>query len=281
MNISLDSHQKGYALNRWDAVAIVAGGFSGLPLALRHFQQGYKPQESKWHFVIGGLELIPGIGLVVSLIDFICARVLRKTEEAHITECITSIDQIPRLASINGISIEEIEKRARPAIHPNGPNKTVENEGWSYSGFLGMDESFKDVLLADWKSVQALGWTHAELASHLDAIQQRLEQDCDTGQELHFTYEYSKNGQVVLELTGVYVPTRGRQEDIFKPAGASYGWSRGFHLMNPSNGAKVQWGKGQVAYIRKYGFYEGGGKGNEYRVDPVTLIALLTGKGTG
>src|ERR1700733_5887388 len=129
MTVSLSNHHQGYTINGWDSLAIMATGFSGLPLALRHFQEGCKPQESKWHFAIGILELIPGIGLVVCLIDFIFARTLRKTEELHITECITSIDQIPHLASINGISIEEIEKRARPAKHPNGPNKTVENEG--------------------------------------------------------------------------------------------------------------------------------------------------------
>ena len=64
----------------------------------------------------------------------------------HITDSITSVEQIPTLASINGISIDEIEKRARPAKRSLGPNQTVETEGMSYSGFLGLNESFKEVL---------------------------------------------------------------------------------------------------------------------------------------
>ena len=67
----------------------------------------------------------------------------------HITDSITSEEQIHTLASINGLSIHEIEERARP--------ENVENNGMSYSGFLGIEESFKEVLLSDWKTVRALG----------------------------------------------------------------------------------------------------------------------------
>ena len=39
-------------------------------------------------------------------------------------------------------------------------------------------------------------------------------------------------------------------------------------------------GKGTQAamLVKKYGFYEGGGSVNPWRIDPVKLVALLTGK---
>ncbi len=40
----------------------------------------------------------------------------------------------------------------------------------SHKGFLSEGEHFKDVLKSDWKTVQALGTTHIELANHIKAI---------------------------------------------------------------------------------------------------------------
>jgi O-acetyl-ADP-ribose deacetylase (regulator of RNase III) len=70
---------------------------------------------------------------------------------------ISSYESIDQLKALNGVSIEEIEKRARP-------------DAQSECGFLGKNEKLKDVLKADWHTVEALGTTHTELADEITAI---------------------------------------------------------------------------------------------------------------
>lgn len=197
----------------------------------------------------------------------------------HITGSITSEEQIYTLASINGIPIDEIERRARPAKSPQGPNQTVENEGVSYSGFLGMNESLKEVLLADWQTVRVLGWTHEALAFHLGAICKGVQAAGSYNNQVELRYDHSGKGGATQTLKATYVRHRGTQVDIFSPSmdfGSS--WNGQCSITNISTGASVMWSPGVEIYIRKYGFYEGGGKQNQYRVDPVALISVLTGE---
>lgn len=69
---------------------------------------------------------------------------------------------------------------------------------------------------------------------------------------------------------------KGFQEDIFHPK-LWNGWSTELKITNLLNGQSVTIGEGVVGYIKRYGFYEGGGDKNRYRVDPIRLVAILTG----
>ncbi|KAL6057765.1 hypothetical protein QOT17_015269 [Balamuthia mandrillaris] len=63
---------------------------------------------------------------------------------------------------------------------------------------------------------------------------------------------------------------------------AQWKWCVEYKFKNLNNGLKVRIGgdatAGVVRYIQNYGFYEGGGPSNAYRVDPSVLVAVLTGQ---
>ncbi|KAL6072390.1 TFIIS central domain-containing protein [Balamuthia mandrillaris] len=63
---------------------------------------------------------------------------------------------------------------------------------------------------------------------------------------------------------------------------AQWKWCVEYKFKNLNNGLKVCIGgdatAGVVRYIQNYGFYEGGGPSNAYRVDPSVLVAVLTGQ---
>ena len=71
---------------------------------------------------------------------------------------------------------------------------------------------------------------------------------------------------------------KGIQEDLFRKDEKEYiGWNRDIHITNLLNFKTVKIGEGVIDYIEKYGFYEGGGSQNSYRIDPQKLISILTG----
>ncbi len=83
----------------------------------------------------------------------------------QMTTRLTSLQQIESLTEINGVPIDEIERRARP--HIRGQSGDFD---FSEDGFLGTNDRFKDVLRKDWETVEALGTTHLELSVHLSNI---------------------------------------------------------------------------------------------------------------
>jgi len=79
--------------------------------------------------------------------------------------------------------------------------------------------------------------------------------------------------------------TKGYQEDLFRPKDYSQRdvdtpekWSIHQVIENQTNGVRLVLNPGVLNYIRQFGFYEGGGEENPYRVDPIKVVALLTGK---
>lgn len=187
----------------------------------------------------------------------------------------TEIDRyemIAQLEKINGTPIAEIEKRSRPGQ-------------FACSGFIGSTENFKDVLQRDWKTVQALGITHIELAAQLKAIWNRVQQSGGSGISYNFSYRVDLLPNKFLQgaeqnLSGKIVHWRGYQQDIFDRDGDKayqYSWDRDLILTNLSNNLSITVAYGVMDYIEKYGFYEGGGDQNSYRVDPLKLVAVLTG----
>lgn len=248
---------------------------------------------------------------------------------ARMATAIDRYETIALLEQINGIPIAEIEKRARPGQYAK-------------SGFMGPTESFKDVLQKDWRTVQALGTTHIELAAHLKEIWNKVRsgseetrnfsyrvnllpnsslQECDRSAQGNnhlskkiifalgiiagvgaiigaFTishlfllallpatgciaYASGKNEPIVGQiLRGKIQAYKRIQEDLFaqnENQAYAWGWNSELCLINPFNNLSVTVGQGVIDYIERYGFYEGGGDQNLYRVDPLKLVAILTG----
>lgn len=189
--------------------------------------------------------------------------------------------QLDNLKSINGLTLEQIEARARPGA-------------FSQSGFIGKDESFIEVLKKDWETVESLKVTHEQLATHLKNIincAQRYKSPYHNHANPE-AFEYSsedlkdfltEDGPQMVEVFLNY--TRGQQDDLFEPIDPTQrevdtpqGWNEEIVVKNPSNGIELRLNTGILSYIREFGFYEGGGDENPYRVDPRKVMSLLTGK---
>ena len=242
-------------------------------------------------------------------------------EPVRMATSIASYEAIEKLTHINGLSIERIELRARP-------------RGMATSGFIGADESFKEVLQRDWKTVEALGTTHIELAERIREIWREAEnkqaflsfETIDNTAPLKLpepkrppsytrmrifalevimgigaliaAYRYSPCAlaalvpaagcityasrvkkvdpvkEKTLSVIGHIRMCFGKQDDIFDQR---LGWGRDLLLKDTKNDLLIMIGEGVVDYIEQYGFYEGGGESNPYRVDPLKLVAILTG----
>lgn len=162
---------------------------------------------------------------------------------------------------------EQIERRARP-------------NGYAMMGFLGPNDSFKEVLKKDWETVGRHNTTHEEIVNHLRSIIKLADahQHESDHEIVHVTY----NGQ---PLDVSLCATRGLQYDIFNPPQESdrnvdtpKAWNDDIFVKNTKNGVSVVVTTGTLSYIREFGFYEGGdGKENRYRVDPEKVIAILSG----
>jgi hypothetical protein len=203
---------------------------------------------------------------------------------------ISTIEKIDLIQSINGISIEAIEARARPGKE-------------AISGFLGKEESFKEVLKKDWETVTNLKVTHVELSAHLRKIlevarqteEELLKNKKITVDELDraaFPIEYNTNQ---LAMNTIFAPTqqlkvklqstKGYQSDIFMPEDESQRqvdtpkkWSEEHYVTDKNSTFRLYLNSGILSYIHNFGFYEGGGEENRYRVDPTKIMSLLTGK---
>lgn len=236
------------------------------------------------------------------------------------TQKIIDINQIRGLTEINGVSIREIEKRARPGAY-------------AVSGFLGATESFGAVLKADWTAVQNLGTTHAKNAKALNDIWQFRKtnpganilyndstgtikagtmDDCVreckklsilltiailagsiAGAALGHPYALLGLIPAAILICRLWIAkrdgfqplrveiltSRGGQESIFgdRP-GRENNWGREMWVTNLSNNVHIKVASGVIDYIEDFGFYEGGGEQNKYRVDPAKLHSILTGK---
>lgn len=227
-------------------------------------------------------------------------------EELQKTEKVASVDyeklapnnppffkdkaQMENFQSINGIAIEELNGRARPGRY-------------SYSGFIGAEENIKEVMRKDWETVEKLGVTHVEIAAHLTNIISLAEKVKSYGIQLA-TLEYRTS-----DLAGNTIPstgfqkikvmlmnTRGLQDDLFQPTNdgqrevatpknwneensiQSEDYEENKEDVEKSKGVELYLNSGILSYIHHFGFYEGGGAKNRYRVDPVKVMSLLTGK---
>lgn len=224
----------------------------------------------------------------------------------QMASAIARYESIDQLEQLNATPIAEIERRARPGVYAT-------------TGFLGPEESLKEVMKADWQTVQHLGTTHRELAHQIKSLwekspltlyQNNLEKNPIRATE---TISFKLAALVsIITLSAAIVFTnlfvllwglalavplavlalrktqilfifqvahRGTQQDIFEKEGRMYEnvWNSQLTVVNLLNFERVTIGRGVIDYIEKYGFYEGGGEQNSYRVDPARLVSILSG----
>ncbi len=195
---------------------------------------------------------------------------------------IRTLEELQTLTHINDVPISTIEDRAR-------------SRSWSIGGFLGSEERLVDVLQKDWDTVSSIGLTHVEIAGHVNKIilkafggpgysEQKREVSYDFSElsdaKLPSLLEEGASSRLSILVDGY----GGFQEDIFKTGekGSSDGcvvnernWCRDYTFTNLDTGKSIKVAYGVIEYIKRYGFYEGS---VEYRVDPLELLIVLTGK---
>lgn len=149
----------------------------------------------------------------------------------------------------------------------------------AWNGYLGPNEHFLSVLLQDWNTVlDELHTTHCKLAHDVSSI---IALAMEKGKP-NTTVTY--NDQLFLVQKEFYM---GYQFSLFQnPArnDPDVKWCEEYTIQNVDLKLEVKIGGdkdvGVVQYIDKYGFYEGGGVKNEYRVDPHILHCILCGRCT-
>jgi hypothetical protein len=242
-------------------------------LSLVVFALTWSPTLTIGHFK----WLFLGTSIFATLVSGILFCLPKKVAQQRMSaRTIKSIDEIPNMTAINGVPIETIERRARPCTSAGGILTEDHVEGESYTGFLGKEESLKDVLLQDWQTVRNLGLTHIQIADHLEYLMNQAKQSKGWRVELTYTIP----GYERQNLRVVYVQTKGIQSDIFRPEGEEGApWGDECIILNQNTGDRItHCASGTIRYIRDYGFYEGGGDTNPFRLDPLKLISVLTGK---
>lgn len=198
-----------------------------------------------------------------------------------------SSEEIAQLTSINGLSIEKIEERARPG-------------GFSQVGFLEKEESFLEVLKRDWKTVEDLGTSFAELAAHVRNILKLAY--VQRKRIIEYNPECVEGNTLKVDIQRYNVmllSTRGYQYDIFtqtlnsshflKPQNYLKSdqttqevsipnvWSDEPIITNLSNNKSITTPQGTLGYFEELGFCEGGSNSNPYRLDPQRVYSVLTG----
>ena len=176
---------------------------------------------------------------------------------------IKSFEQIDSITEINGIPIDEIERRARP-------------NAYSQSGFIGPDDKFADVLKADWVTVHKKRFEHQQLVSHImnilkcAALSQPNPLD---GTRLAYYSEilYKVKFDISPNYThDIFRPNLMADTEVFTPAR----WNEKYSIKNTNNNTSIVINSGILSYIWYFGFYEGGPH-NRHRVSPASIFRLL------
>lgn len=162
---------------------------------------------------------------------------------------VNSDNSIKRLAHLNGVPIETIERNARPGAA-------------SMAGFLGKSEGLKNVLIQDNKTVNSHGLTHRDLANPLFFI-------------MNVHARLQKIVVPIFIYKGRHYSSRatswmGSQESIFDDGLSS---SVDFEVKDLQTGKELAF-SGLVPHaIVRYGFYEGQ---TPYRLDPQKIMEVFS-----
>jgi hypothetical protein len=193
-----------------------------------------------------------------------------QTSDTHSTESILA------LTHINGIPIETLEARMRPG-------------GISHAGFLGPNESLREVLAADNDLVLARGLTHQDFAEPLIYIRQFFGQ-ARSGRPVRFVYEGSRYELQVKVYRGTKEDTaahspfdlnplesdkprktmRGSQAS---PLDSKKSSNIDVLIKNLDNGKTKTYPDLLPEMINDVGFYEG--RGTSYRFGPNEIVEMF------
>lgn len=219
---------------------------------------------------------------------------------------IDSYEAIDSLEQLNGTMIPEIEKRARPGAYAitgflgkKESLKDVLKTDWKVVQNLGTTHiELADQIDDIWKKEglvlygNALKQCPVRLTDSVALKLAIISAIVSIAAAVVFANPFALFGlalPVALTVLAIsklqilyvkYESTRGIQENIFEPEKNKMhqkGWNSQIKIINLLNCQRVTIGNGVVDYIRNYGFYEGGGEKNAYRVDPARLVAILTG----
>eukprot|EP01116_Phalansterium_solitarium_P007320 TRINITY_DN19945_c0_g1_i1.p1 TRINITY_DN19945_c0_g1~~TRINITY_DN19945_c0_g1_i1.p1 ORF type:complete len:312 (-),score=64.03 TRINITY_DN19945_c0_g1_i1:38-973(-) len=203
------------------------------------------------------------------------------------------VSAVDSVRSINGLSLDAIERRGRPL-----PDRTEDGGEWRFraaTGFLGPDESLTGLLRRDWHAVAELGTSHTRLAADLRSII-RCAEDARAAQHLGpmsdvelraWRSDAAPTSQPARRLLVSRQIANGYQYSVFfneqRPGSVlNTQWKEEYRIQCVSSGLQVcvagNADVGLVDYIDRFGFYEGGAPGNEYRVEPSLLHAIITGR---
>lgn len=190
---------------------------------------------------------------------------------------------IDSIQAINNISLEEIERRARP-------------NAYSQCGFINNEESLQNLITEDLKTIHQLGTSCEELAAHLKNI-------IEIAYSNRFAETISYDPSILENNTflpgnrifkAALISTRGYQHDIFSqkiisdfnlqnyfkedgglhPVSIPHSWSDEPRIMNISNHEELTVTRGSIAYLEELGFC--GGHQNPFRIDPKAAYRLLS-----
>lgn len=166
---------------------------------------------------------------------------------------VNTTDSLRQLASINGVSVAQLERRMRPGS--NAGNGSV-------SGFLGKDEKLLDVLIADNEFIRSRGLEHRDLAIPLLQITNRA---LKLGAFRPVEFEHAgMKWRVTARLS------RGYQYSPFDDGTKT---NADFEVTNLTNKKTLKFSGLVPLMVERYGFYEG--KGTPYRVEPSDIIKVL------
>lgn len=209
---------------------------------------------------------------------------------------------LDRIVSINGIPIEEIDRRCQPL-----EDRTQDPECWrlrSAAGFIPEGTKLTDFLKRDWETVlHTLGTTHTEVAALLtEVISTAQSMRCARSlKPVELTFrgktrllvesfvfnapQYSPfirtptiaTGKGTLPLEPLVVEPRDDSVEAGSKTICKQCWDTEHVLTNVDNGVSVKVAEGVIGFIDEIGFYEGGDS-NPYRVSPLILWAVLFGK---
>ncbi|MBI4151566.1 hypothetical protein HY496_01235 [Candidatus Woesearchaeota archaeon] len=121
------------------------------------------------------------------------------------------------------------------------------------AGFLGQNESLREVIHEDAETLRKLGLTHGQVADKLEYL---------------VTNPRDSHGFKVGERT-----YRGCQEDPFQDGRNSSPYSNADFTVKNSAGETISFPGLIIKLIRDYQFFEG--KGTSYRLDPQEAVRVL------
>ncbi len=184
------------------------------------------------------------------------------------TPFLKSADEIDQLPQKLGVSLDIIQRRAKPASLKGGD---------TFKGFLDQNDSLLAVIKKDWEQVEKEKITHAQVADHIHNI---LEAARKT-QGVAVSYDMEKSDGVpsdVIPKFSVVFFTKSEQEtdtNIFRPEDARREEGSSTEeaiICNTAVPCKyIRWTPVRESYIRLYGFYS---LGMELEI----ILGILKGK---